>query len=114
MRTASALAARFDRMERLARTANGLPKNASPDAGALDAATITEPIVPLVQAEVVTDASGHRYVLGLANVHGRWIAANYEIVLPCAISDVGLGHPEIYRSVELTKKSGGAAALGSH
>ena len=114
MRTASALAARFDRMERLARAANGLPKNSSPDAGALDAATITHPIVPLLQAEVVTDASGHRYVLGLANVNGRWIAANYEIVLPGAISDVGLGHPELYRGVELTKRSGSAAAVAAH
>ena len=86
MRTASALAARFDRMERLARTANGLPKNSSPYAGALDAATITEPIVPLVQAEVVTDESGHRYVL----------------------------HPEPYRSGELTKRAGSTVALGAH
>ena len=53
-------------------------------------------------------------VLGLANVHGRWIAAKYEIVLPGAISDVGLGHPEIYRSVDLTKRSGNAATAGAH
>ena len=114
MRTASALAARIDRMERLARTANGLPKNSSPAAGTLDAAAITDPVLPLVQAEVVTDEAGHRYLLGLANVRGQWVAAKYEIVLPGAISDVELGHPELYRGVELTKRSGSAAAVAPH
>jgi len=112
MRATSPLVARFNRLERLARTANNLPKNRSRDAGALDAATVTEPAMPLVQSEVVTDESGHQFVLGLANVRGQWLAARYEIVRPGAISDVGKGRPASYRNVELTKRPRSEAVLG--
>jgi hypothetical protein len=114
MSNSSPLVARFNRLERLARTANGLPRNSLRDAGALDAATITEPVTPLVQAEVVTDESGHQFVLGLANVRGQWIAARYEIVWQCVISDVGKGRPAKYRNVELTKRPRSEAVLGGH
>src|SRR5271169_3863170 len=89
--TAPSLVARFTRLERLARTANHLPRNSLRSAGALDAATVTEPVLPLIQAEVVTDESGHQFVLGLANVRGQWVAARYEVVRSCVISDVGRG-----------------------
>jgi hypothetical protein len=72
MRATSSLSARFSRLERLACTANGLPRNCvSP----VDVAPVTEPVMPLVQAEVVTDEAGRQLVLGLANVRGKWVVA---------------------------------------
>jgi hypothetical protein len=53
-----------------------------------------------------------QFVLGLANVHGQWVAGRYEIVRPSAIRDVGLGRPEIYRNVEMTKRPRSEAVLG--
>ena len=110
MGATSPLVARLNRLERLARTANNLPRNSSRDAGDLDAATVTEPVMPLVQAEVVTDESGHQFVLGLAHVRGHWVAARYDIVWP--ISDVEMGQPTLYCNVELTKRPRSEVMLG--
>ena len=112
--TAPSLIARFTRLERLARTANHVPRNSPRSAGALDATIVTEPVMPLAQAEVVTDKSGHQFVLGLAHVRGRWVAARYEIVCPGVISDVGNGRPALCRNVELTKRPRSEAVLGGH
>ncbi len=62
MRATTPFVARFKRLEHLARTANDLPRNSLRDAGDLDAATVTEPVMPLVKAEVVTHESGHELV----------------------------------------------------
>jgi hypothetical protein len=112
MRAASSLDARFSRLERLARTANLLPSSSPRNAGAPDAAGMTEPVTPLAQAEVVTDASGHQFVLGLSNVRGRWVAARYKIMCLDAISDAGKGPPALCRNVELTKRPRSEAVLG--
>jgi hypothetical protein len=107
MRATSSLVARFNRLERLARTANDLPKNSSSDAGA----TVAEPVMPLVQSEVVTDESGHQFVLGLANVRGQWVAARYEIVWPGVISDVVRGPRSADRRCRVDKGGRRAEAV---
>jgi hypothetical protein len=58
MSATSPLIARFTRLERMARTANGLPRSSLRDAA------VTEPVVmSLVKAEVVTDETGRQFVL---------------------------------------------------
>jgi hypothetical protein len=112
MRATSPLVARLNRFERMARTVNDHQGSSTRNAGAPDAAIIPNPVMPLVQAEVVTDESGHQFVLGLANVQGQWVAARYEIVRPSEISDVGRRRPEIYRNVDLIKRPRSKAMLG--
>ena len=47
--------------------------------------------MPLLHAEVVTDKSGKRVVLGLANVRGHWVPARFEIAGLDEISDADSG-----------------------
>jgi len=112
MKSSSPLATRYNRLERLARTANVLATSSLRDAGAVDGAATAEPVMPLVQAEVVTDDSGRQFVLGLANVRGQWIAAGYEIARPGVISDVRKGRPVLFR--EPAKRPRTEAVLGRH